>query len=184
MRKVVLKMHVSLDGYVRAASGDVMDWISRTYDDELKAWEVDLLWQAGTHVMGRRLYEEMAAYWPTSTEAFASPMNEIPKVVFSRTMRQADWAHSRVSNGDVAEKLARLKQESGKAILVHGGADFAQSLARLGLIDEYRLIAHPVVLAGGLPLFKEPMDLKLRSTRSFPKGAVALTYGRTPQVEA
>ena len=57
MRKVVLKMHVSLDGYVRAASGDVMDWVFRTYDDELKAWEVDLLWQAGTHIMGRRLCE-------------------------------------------------------------------------------------------------------------------------------
>ena len=66
MRKVVLKMHVSLGGYVRAASGDVMDWVFRTYHDELKAWEVDLLWQAGTHIMGRRLYEEMAAYWPTS----------------------------------------------------------------------------------------------------------------------
>jgi len=178
MRKVVLKMHVSLDGYVRAASGDVMDWVFRTYDDELKAWEVDLLWQAGTHIMGRRLYEEMAAYWPTSIEAFAPPMNEIPKVVFSKTIKQVDWTHSRVSNGDVEEELARLKQEPGKAILAHGGAKFAQSLSRLGLIDEYRLIVHPVVLAGGLPLFKEPMDLKLLSARSFPAGAVALIYGR------
>ena len=90
MRNVVLKMHVSLDGYVKATSGDVMGWIFRTYDNELKAWEVDLLWQAGTHIMGRRLYEEMVAYWPTSTEEFAPPMNEIPKVVFSKTMRQAD----------------------------------------------------------------------------------------------
>ena len=178
MRNVVLKMHVSLDGYVKATSGDVMGWIFRTYDDELKAWEVDLLWQAGTHNMGRRLYEEMAAYWPTSTEEFAPPMNEIPKVVFSKTMRQADWAHSRISNGDVEEELACLKQESGKAILAHGGPEFAQSLSRLGLIDEYRLIVHPVFLAGGLPLFKEPMDLKLLSTRSFPAGAVALIYGR------
>jgi dihydrofolate reductase len=97
MRKVVLRMHVSLDGYVRAASGDVMDRVFRTYHDELKTWEVDMLWLAGTHVMGRRLYEEMAAYWPTSTEAFAPPMNEIPKVVFSKTMRRADWTHSRVS---------------------------------------------------------------------------------------
>jgi len=178
MRQVVLKMHVSLDGYVRAASGDVLDWVFRTYDDKLKAWEVDLLWQAGTHIMGRRLYEEMAAYWPTSTEAFAPPMNEIPKVVFSKTMRQANWTQSRVSNGDVEEDLAHLKQESGKAILADGGAEFAQSLSRLGLIDEYRLIVHPVVLAGGLPLFEEPMDLKLVSTRSFPAGAVALIYGR------
>ena len=80
----------------------------------------------------------------------------VPKVVFSKTMRQADWTHSRISNCDVEEELARLKQESGKAILAHGGAEFAQSLSRLGLIDEYRLIVHPVYLAGGLPLFKEP----------------------------
>ena len=136
MRNVVLKMHVSLDGYVKATSGDVMGWIFRTYDEELKAWEVDLLWQAGTHIMGRRLYEEMAAYWPTSTEEFAPPMNEIPKVVFSKSMRQADWAHSRNSNGDVEEELGCLQQESGTAILAHGGPEFAQSLSRLGLIFE------------------------------------------------
>jgi dihydrofolate reductase len=171
-------MHVSLDGYVRADSGDVMDWVFRTYDDELGTWEVDLPWQAGTHIMGRRLHEEMAVYWPTSTEAFAAPMNEIPKVVFSKTMRHADWKHSRVSNGDVAEELARLKQESGKDILAYGGAEFAPSLSGPELIDEYRVIVHPVFLAGGLPLFKEPMDLKLLSTPSFPAGAVALTYGR------
>jgi dihydrofolate reductase len=99
---------------------------------------------------------------------------------------QTDWpAHAvftginmSLSNGDVEEELARLKQESGKAILAHRGAEFAQSILKLGLIDEYRLIVHPVVLAGGLPLFKEPMDLKLLSTRSFPAGAVALIYGR------
>ncbi len=64
--------------------------------------------------MGRRLYEEMDAHWPTSTDAYAPPMNEIPKVVFSKTLRQADWAQSRVANGDVAEEIARLKQEAGK----------------------------------------------------------------------
>ncbi|MGH9961726.1 MAG: dihydrofolate reductase family protein, partial [Pyrinomonadaceae bacterium] len=178
MRNVVLKMHVSLDGYGRAASGDVMDWIFRTYDDELSAWEVDLLWQAGTHIMGRHLYEEMAVYWPTSTEVFAPPMNEIPKVVFSKTMRRADWTQSRIANGDVEEEVTRLKQESGKAILAHGGAKFAQSLSGHGLVDEYRLIVHPVALGGGLPLFNDPRDLKLLSTRSFPAGAVALIYGR------
>jgi dihydrofolate reductase len=78
----------------------------------------------------------------------------------------------------VGEELARLKQESGKDILAHGGAEFAQSLSRLRLIDEYRFIVHPIVLAGGLPLFKASMDLKLLSTRSFPAGAVALIYGR------
>lgn len=72
-------------------------------------------------------------------------MNEIPKVVFSKTMRRADWTHSRIASGDVEEEVARLKQESGKAILVHGGAEFAQSLSRRGLVDEFRLIVHPVI---------------------------------------
>lgn len=178
MRKVILKMHTSLDGYVRDAGGEVRDWIFRSYDEELQAWEVDLLWQAGTHVMGRRLYEEMAAYWPRSTEPFAQPMNEIPKVVFSRTMRRADWGPSRVFAGAVEAELARLKQDSGKDILAHGGAEFAQALSGFGLIDEYRLIVHPVFLAGGLPLFRTPTDLKLLGVRSFPAGAVAVTYGR------
>ncbi|HEX5818093.1 MAG TPA: dihydrofolate reductase family protein [Gemmatimonadales bacterium] len=180
MRRVVLKMHVSLDGYVRDAGGEVMDWIFRTYDDELARWEVELLSQAGTHVMGRRLYEEMAAHWPTSTEVYARPMNEIPKVVFSRTLQHATWQHTRITDGDPAEELARLRQEPGKDILVHGGAAFAQSLARVGAIDEYRLILHPVTLAAGLPLFDAPMDLALTETRTFPAGAVALTYARTP----
>jgi dihydrofolate reductase len=178
MRKVALKMHVSLDGYVRAASGDVMDWVFRTFDDELQAWEVDNLWQAGTHIMGRNVYDEMAAYWPTSTEPFAPPMNEIPKVVFSKSLKQADWERTRVASGGLAEEIARLKQEPGKEILAHGGAAFAQSLSSLGLVDEYRLIVHPVALSGGEPLFKETMDLKLLRTKSFAAGAVLLTYGR------
>ncbi len=135
MRGVILKMHTSLDGYARAATGDVVGWIFRSYDDELKTWEVDTLWRAGVH-MGRKVYQEVAEYWPTSTEAFAPPMNEIPKIVFSKT----------------------------------------QALAGRGLIDEFRLIVHPVVLSGGLALFTETMDPRLVNSRAFPAGAVALTY--------
>lgn len=178
MRKVVLKIHVSLDGYIRGADGDVMDWVFRTYDNELKAWEVDLLWQAGTHIMGRNLYQEMAAHWPTSTEDFAPPMNEIPKVVFSKTLKQANWRKTHVVSGDLAEELDRLKQEPGQDILVHGGANFVQSLSKLNLIDEYRLIVHPVVLGSGLPLFAEGMDLDFLASKTFPAGAIALIYGR------
>lgn len=178
MRKVMLKIHISLDGYIEAADGDHESWVFRTYDEELQAWEVDMLWQAGTHIMGRKLYEQMAAHWPTSTEAFAQPMNEVPKVIFSRTLKQTDWVNSRLATGDVGEEIARLKQEPGKDILVHGGAGFVQSLAARGLIDEYRLVMHPVVLAGGLPLFAQTMDLQRLQVKAFPSGAMALTYAR------
>ncbi len=89
MRDVRLKMHQSLDGYVGTPTGDV-DWIFATFDDEQTQWEVELLGEAGVHAMGRVVYHEMAAHWPTSTEPFAPPMNEIPKVVFSKALARAE----------------------------------------------------------------------------------------------
>jgi dihydrofolate reductase len=122
MRKVVLKMDMSLDGYVGPLDEDA-EWIMRDFDDELSQWVVDeVLWQAGTHVMGRATYEEMADHWPSSTAVFAAPMNEIPKVVFSKTLTSAEWPESRIAGGDLAEEMSRLKQEPGKDILVHGGS--------------------------------------------------------------
>jgi dihydrofolate reductase len=175
MRKLVLKMHVSLDGFVGTSSGDV-DWIFSDFDEELGAWEVEGLWQAGVHIMGRVTYGDMAEHWPKSTEPFAPPMNEIPKVVFSKTLKDADWTDSRVASGDLTEEISRLKQEPGKDILAHGGSGFAQALSRQGLIDEYRLILHPVALGTGLSLFSDPIELELQSARTFATGAVALTY--------
>src|SRR4051794_12997866 len=91
MRRLVLKMDMSLDGYVGPIDEDA-EWIMRDIDDELSAWVVDeVLTQAGTHVMGRVTYEEMAGHWPSATSVFAAPMNEIPKVVFSKTLTSAEW---------------------------------------------------------------------------------------------
>ncbi len=176
MRKVVFKIHVSLDGYIRAEGADPLGWMFRTFDPEMQAWEVDLLWRAGVHVMGRLLYEEMAAYWPGSTEPWAPPMNGIPKVVFSKTLKQAPWRESHIAAGELAGEMARLREEPGKDILVHGGARFAQSLARLRLIDEYHFLVHPAVLGRGLALFREPLRLRLQDARRFPAGAVLMTY--------
>jgi dihydrofolate reductase len=176
MREVVLKMDMSLDGYVGPLDEDA-EWIMRDIDDELSAWIVDeVLWQAGTHVMGRATYEEMAVHWPSSSTIFAAPMNEIPKVVFSKTLTSAEWPESRIARGDVAEEISRLRQEAGKDILVHGGSKLVQSLSKLGLIDKYRLIVHPAALGSGSPLFGSRIDLRLVGSRTFASGAVALTY--------
>jgi dihydrofolate reductase len=137
------------------------------------------LWEAGVHAMGHATYREMAAHWPTSTEPWASPMNQIPKVVFSKTLKEASWGPTRILNGDLADEVARLKAEPGKDILAHGGARFAQSLTRLGLVDEYWLLVHPVALGAGLPMFKDlpkPVDLKLISVKAFAGGTVAKAY--------
>jgi dihydrofolate reductase len=178
MRKLILKMHVSLDGFVGTPSGEV-DWIFQALDEDAQAWEVDGLWQAGVHIMGAATYRDMAAYWPTSTEPFAAPMNEIPKVVFSSTLERADWGPARIASGDLVEEVDRLKQEPGKAVLAHGGARFVQALSRHRLVDEYRLVVHPIALGTGLPLFSDPIDLALLGARTFATGAVALTYEPT-----
>jgi dihydrofolate reductase len=169
-------MDMSLDGYV-GPLGEDAEWVMRDLDDELSAYLVDdILTRAGTHAMGRVTYEEMAGHWPTATSVFAAPMNEIPKVVFSKTLTSADWPESRIAAGELSEEVARLKQEPGRDILVHGGSQLVRSLSRLGLIDEYRVIVHPVALGGGDPLFGGPADLELLHSRTFGSGAVALTY--------
>ena len=83
MRKLILKMSISADGFVGGPNGEI-DWIFRSVDESVSKWTVDTLWQAGLHIMGSRTFHDMASYWPTSDEPFAAPMNEIPKVVFTR----------------------------------------------------------------------------------------------------
>jgi dihydrofolate reductase len=129
--------------------------------------------------MGRVTYEEMAAVWPTSTSEFARPMNEIPKVVFSKTLERADWAETRIAGGDLAEEIGRLKREPGNDLIAYGGARLDQALSRLGLVDEYRLMVQPAALGAGLPLFKvlpAPLQLELVEATTYPNGLAIHIY--------
>jgi dihydrofolate reductase len=178
MRPVVLQMGVTLDGFVHGATG-YEDWRLPPEEDEVVAWKVASLREAGTHIMGRLAYEAMAAVWPNETGVYADVMNEIPKVVFSSTLTRADWAESRIANGDLAEDIDRLKREPGGMILAHGGATFVDSLIRERLIDEYRLVIHPVVIGHGTGLFsalREPLRLDLIEARTFPSGTAIHVY--------
>jgi dihydrofolate reductase len=178
MRQVVLQMGVTLDGYVSGSGGEG-DWGLPDELPDVRSWKVASLRQVGTHIMGRVTYEQMAAYWPTATGDYASFMNNLPKVVFSKTLPAADWADSRIARGDLAQETAALKNESGGEIMAHGGAAFVQALSRLGLIDEYRLVILPVALGNGLPLFKDlarPLRLDLAEAKSFPDGTVIHVY--------
>jgi dihydrofolate reductase len=132
--------------------------------------------------MGRVTYEEMAKFWPTSDHPIAAPMNDIPKVVFSASLQSATWPATRIARGDTAAELARLKQEPGGEILAHGGTQFARSLIRLGLVDEYRLWVLPAAVGQGAPLFTElarPVTLSLVKTTAFPSGILELCYKPT-----
>ena len=178
MRPLVLQMGVTLDGYV-AGPGDEGDWRLPPEHPDVRAWKIASLRRVGTHIMGRVTYEQMAGYWPNANGDYAAFMNNLPKVVFSKTLPAAEWAGSRIARGDLAEEIAVLKGESGGEIMVHGGAAFVQALSRLSLIDEYRLVILPVALGNGLPLFKDlarPLRVDLAEARNFPDGTVIHVY--------
>lgn len=183
MRDLILKMSISIDGFVSDPDGR-NQWMFGT-DQEAKAWSVEYIWNAGLHIMGSRSFHDMAAYWPTSTDMFAPPMNQIPKAVFSRQgpaiLRNANmtaalddaranagtgqsaepqpgagsWAEAYVASGDLGEEIAKLKAQAGKPIIAHGGVRFARSLVAQGLVDQFALLVAPVALGKGLPLFSE-----------------------------
>ena len=148
MRKLILRMNLSLDGFVGGPNGEI-DWIFKSFYASASSWTVATLWQAGVHIMGSRTFRDMAAYWPNSTDPIAAPMNGIPKVVFTRkgleqastTRALADaprlpaddsvaatasvlesWTNPGIARGELASEITRLKQEPGKPILAHGGA--------------------------------------------------------------
>jgi dihydrofolate reductase len=178
MRRVVLQMGVTLDGYVAGPGGEG-DWGLPPEHPDVRAWKVASLRRAGTHIMGRVTYEQMAEHWPAATGDYAAFMNDLPKVVFSKTLPAAEWAGSRIARGDLAEEISALKNEPGGEIMAHGGAAFVQALSRLGLIDEYRLVILPVALGNGLPLFKDldkPLRVDLTEAKSFPDGTVIHVY--------
>lgn len=204
MRKLILRMNLSLDGFVGGPNGEI-DWIFKSFDASASSWTVATLWQAGVHIMGSRTFRDMAAYWPNSSDPIAAPMNEIPKVVFTRKgleqasttralmdaprLRTEDfvappsnlesWTNPGIARGELAAEIARLKQEPGKPILAHGGASFARSLVRERLVDEYWLLVYPVALGRGLSPFadlEKPLDLKLAGTTAFDGGVVEHVY--------
>jgi dihydrofolate reductase len=182
---VIYAMNVSLDGFVAGPNGE-LDW--GIVDEELHRYFNDLSREVGTFLYGRRMYELMARDWPTAgldpsapdyVVEFARIWKDKPKVVFSKTLEQVEW-NSRLVRENVAEEVAALKEQSPQDLDL-GGPTIAATLMRLGLIDEYRLLVHPVVLGGGTPYFSaldHSINLRLVETRTFGSGVVLLRYDR------
>lgn len=180
MASLVLKMSVSLDGYVAPIDGST-DWIAAGGSDDALSWTVETVSNAGAHLMGSATYAGWATYWPSASGPFAKPMNEIPKVVFSDSLASADWGETTIAAGDLAEAITRLKRErSDGYLLAHGGARFARSLVETGLIDEYRLLIHPAILGAGERIFPAPLAIEPVSTTVFSGGAVAHVFAAHP----
>jgi dihydrofolate reductase len=187
MRKLFLSMLVSLDGFIEGPNRE-LDWFEE--DADFQDYCTHMLRSIDLMLFGRVAYELMLSYWPaaganpqnTPQQAeWAHHMNSLPKIVFSRTLQKAEWNNTRIVRDDIANEICTLKQQPGKDIALFAGAQIASTFVDLDLIDEYRLILHPLLLGGGTPLFKgarERKKLKLLNTRTFSSGVVVLYYSR------
>jgi dihydrofolate reductase len=178
MRKLKLAMYVSLDGVVENPA-----WTGPFWNDELSDLQEAYLFSSDALVLGRVTYEGFAAAWPAMEETtgeFGKKMNSMPKFVASRTLREAEWNAS-IIEGDLGDAITRLKEEPGGDLLIYGSGDLVDELTRLGLIDEYRLMVHPVVVGTGKRLFAGATEtsLKLVDTVTTGTGVAVLTYACT-----
>jgi len=184
MRKIVVSEFVSLDGVMEDPGGaeksKLGGWTMQYWNDEIGKFKLEELFASDALLLGRVTYQGFAAAWPSRTDeqGFAQWMNSIPKYVVSTTLKHLDWNNSRLIKGNLPDEISKLKQQSGKNILVNGSATLVHTLMQHDLIDEYRLLVYPVVLGDGKRLFKDGKNTKLRlaETRTFPSGVVLLQY--------
>ena len=170
---------VSLDGFFEGAKSWDLGWHESVWGDELERLSIDQLKSADMLLFGRVTYEGMAGYWSSAKGEIADRMNNIRKVVFSRTLEKASWNNTKLVKGNAAEEVAKLKEQNGKDLFIFGSANLSSTLMRHHLIDEYRLCLAPIVLGAGTPLFKaspETMKLKLIEARPLKSGGVILRY--------
>ncbi len=184
MRKVIASIFVSIDGFIVGPNEDI-SWVMNNFNDDMAKYAGDLMNTMSEVLLGRRTYEIMSNAWPNQTEATspgADKMNNTPKIVFSRTLDKAPWGtydNARVVKDHVTEEIARLKQQPGKNMVIYGSASLVRNFTELGLIDEYQLLVHPIVLGSGKPLFAglaHAVNLRLLCTEAFKNGVVVLYY--------
>ena len=186
MRRLIASEFVTLDGVMQAPGHDEHPdgkntWALAYAGEDQQRYKIDEVFEAGCLLMGRVTYEIFALFWPTAPkdEGFADRMNEIPKYVVSKRLREATWQNTTIISEDVSEAIAELKRQGGGDIYLYGSADLLNSLIPHDLIDEYRIMVFPVVLGSGKRLFRETTDithLQLEETRTFESGVTVLTY--------
>ena len=191
MRKVILQEFVSLDS-MAAGPNDSVDFVPAATqgDKRFGKEQMKLMAAVDTILLGRVTYQMFASYWPKITKGkektFANTLNSIPKIVFSKTLKEApwgDWEPAKIVKNTAVKEIAKLKKQAGKDMVIWGSLSIAQSAIKAGLIDEYRLVICPVVLGKGRPLFLDEVDsfgLKLKKAKSFDLGAVQLKYKPAP----
>ena len=180
MSKLVVSAWITLDGIFDADSMD--QWFHPYASPERQEHIRESILAADALLLGRITYEMLASYWPyqkTDANGPASKLNSVSKYVVSATLQKAEWQHTTILKGPVVEAISRLKQQNDQEIQIEGSAILVHSLMETDLIDEYRLLVHPVLMGSGKRFWKSEtglMRLKLVSTRTLPKGVVALSY--------
>jgi dihydrofolate reductase len=182
MRKLLVFNQVSLDGYFTDDKGDI-SWAHRS-DPEWNAWTEENAKGGGVLVFGRITYDMMASFWPTpaaleTMPVVAKQMNDLPKVVFSRTMDRATWQNTKLVKTGLVDEVRRMKKESGDGMVIMGSGTIVSQLAQVGLIDEFQIVVNPIVLGKGRTMFegvKDKLNFKHTSTRTFGNGNTVLNY--------
>jgi dihydrofolate reductase len=184
MRKLIVFNHMTLDGYFVDANGAFNWGHDGNEDPEYQAFVAENASGGGQLLFGRKTYELMASYWPTPVAdkhdpVVAAGMNNMLKVVFSRTLEQASWNNTRLVKGDMVAEVRKMKAESGPGMAILGSGSLVAQLAQENLIDEYQMMVDPVALGKGRTMFdgmREKLILKLIKTRTFNNGKVFLCY--------
>ena len=181
MRKVILSMMVSLDGFIEGPKKE-LDW--HVWNKEMDKYMINFFDTIDTLLFGRITYQLMESYWPAASAPNDDPiitgkMNNLPKIVFSKTLDKAGWQNTTLLKEVNADEIAKMKQQPGKNMVIFGGANLASTFLHMNLIDEYQIIVNPVILGRGTPLFRDSGDkltLELLRTKKFSSGNVILYY--------
>jgi dihydrofolate reductase len=178
MTKLAASLFISLDGVVEAPE----QWQRPYFNDEMGAVIGQAIAATGAFLLGRRTYQEWAAFWPQQDPGelpMAAAINGLPKYVVSNSLEEAAWQNSTLLKGDLADEVSKLKQQHDKEIAVNGSATLVRSLLAAGLVDELRLMVHPLVVGSGARLFETgspQVPLELVESQTFSTGVVNLTY--------
>ncbi len=185
MRKLILQMQITMDGFIAGPNGE-MDFMVWDWDEEAKNYVSEITDSMDCILLGRILAQGFIPYWEKIVSDPADPqylfgkkMNDTPRVVFSRKLKEIAWNNATLANGELSDEIKRLKNQNGKNIIAYGGGTFVSSLIKEGLVDEFQLFVNPVALGNGMSIFKElgsKQNLTLIKAIPFDCGIVALNY--------
>ena len=185
LRKLRLQVQMSVDGCIAGPNGE-MDWMVGLFDDEIIKYSHKITEPVDTILLGRKMTDVFISYWLNVMNkpddpwyAFAKRMIEIPKVVFTKTLNKSEWINTSIATGDLIEEVSKIKSQSGRDIVVYGGATFDSSLIKEKLIDEFYLFINPVAIGNGMTIFKDLNEIQkytLIESKAFECGKVLLRY--------